>query len=461
MRKHYRLLTPVAALAVAAAVAGPLIPAAQAHDTGGARPRTPTELKSAVSERASALHRQLARSAPSATDAATSAAPAAALPPGGIGNDIFHVYVEENPGLGVGTFTVLTGPGNAAGAARNVLFGDGIPGTSYLIIRDEAPDGTITDYVQGQLLTHPTEVSLDDYFSDITPLGTTGYRTTWFGLPSGTLTQDIVVHGTTQGDSSVEVTVRVEPSVESADHTFTVQYLWDVALGEDDGPALQPQPAGAEFRPTSPVVPNEATLADSDDSLAVVDNDANLATPTLAIGTTISGPAWVTPAPTTPDTTTYVCWPQAIYAPIGEYQPDPTLDISTPASSCKGPEGGNDSAIEHIWTAQGTGPITVSASLFMSPRTAYSTAMTATPVLLRSPAFSASLTDSAGQPIPDRPIAFSVGSTIRCTAVTNANGVARCGTLGDALAATLALGYTARYAGGSIWAPVSARGALV
>ncbi len=461
MRKHYRLLAPVAALAVAAAVAGPLSPAAHADDKGGIGPRTPAELKAAVVERAADLRRHLARSAPSDTGTATGAVTPAALPPGGVGNEIFQVYVEQNAGLGAGAFTVLTGPGNAAGAARNVLFGDGIPGTSYLIIRDEAPDGTTTDYVQGQLLTHPNEVSLDDYSPDVTPLGSTGFRTTWFGFPSGTLTQDVIVHGTTQADSTVEVTVRLDPSADAADHTFSVQYLWDVALGEDDGPALQAQPANAEFRPFAPVVINEATLADTDDSLAVVDNDANPDTPTLAIGTTISGPAWVTPAPTTPATTTYVCWPQAIYAPIGEYQPDPTLDISTPASSCEGPEGGNDSAIEQVWSADGSAPITVSASLFMSPRTPYSTAMTATPVLLHSPAFSATLTDTAGGPTPGRLVEFSVGSTVRCTAITNENGVARCGTLADALAATLALGYTARYPGGAIWAPASANGGLL
>lgn len=63
--------------------------------------------------------------------------------------------------------------------------------------------------------------------------------------------------------------------------------------------------------------------------------------------------------------------------------------------------------------------------------------------------------------MPGRTIAFSVAGTVRCTAVTNASGVASCGTLADGLAATVALGYRATYAGGAIWAPVAANGPLL
>lgn len=415
--------------------------AAGAEPAGTSGPATPDELKAAVMERAAA-----------SPAAQRSLAAAAALPPGGAGNGVFQVYVEENVGLGVGTFTVLTGPDHPAGEGLNVLFGDGIPGTSLMIVRDVA---TGTDYVQGQLLTHPNEVSLDDYGAEVEPLGATGFRTTWAG---GWIIQDVVVHGTTPAESSVEVTTTID-----GDSEYQVQYLWDVALGEDDGPALQQQAATTDFRPLDPVITTEHALQAGDDSLAVVDNDGNPAPPNLAVGVTAGGPGRVVPPATQPDSVEYVCWPEAIYAALGEYEIDPMLDVSTPAASCTGPFGTNDSAILSRWSGDGAlGPVTVSASLFTSPQVPRATALKAAPVLLRVPPFRATLTDTAaGKPIPGRTVAFRVGSTVRCTAVTNANGVATCGTLGDGLAATLALGYTAGYAGGAIWAPVSARGGLL
>lgn len=427
------------AAALALAATAPLLVAAGVGATaapGADRPTTPEELKASVLARAGS--------------AAGQRSPAAALPPGGAGNGVYQVYVEENVGLGVGTFTVLTGPGHPAGEGLDVLFGDGIPGTSYMVVRDVV---TGTDYVQGQLLTHPSEVSLDDYAPDVEPLGTTGFRTTWLG---GWITQDVVVHGTTPADSTVEVTTTVDGGSE-----YQIQYLWDVALGADDGPALQPQSATTELRPLGPLTTTEHALGAADDSLAVVDNDGNGAPPNLAAGVTARGPSWVTPAPVRPDSVEYVCWPQAIFAPATEYEIDPDLDISTPASPCTGPFGTNDSAILSVWSVDGTtGPVSVSASLFTSPRIPRTTTLRAAPVLLRVPPFRATLTDGGG-PIPGRTVAFRVGSTVRCTAVTNASGVATCGTLGDGLAATLALGYTASYAGGAIWAPVSARGPLL
>lgn len=376
---------------------------------------------------------------------------------GGAGNGIFQVYVEHNSGLGQGSFTVLTGPNNPAGAGLNVLFGNGVPGTSYMIVRDTAPDGTSVDYVQGNLLTHDNEVSLDNFGGYTEALGTTGFRTTWFHPSFGRLVQDIIVHGTTQADSRVEVSTTISPKAGYEDHTFTVQYLWDVAIGEDDGPALQPQQATTVYRPYSPVETRESTVVD--DSLVVVDNDSNAVPPNLAVGVSANGPSWV--SPTAPDFVNYVCWPSAIYSPIGEYQIDDTYDIGTPASTCTNSDGEADAAIQSVWSVEASAePTTVSASLFMSPRTPYPTTMTATPVLLRTPVFSATLSDSV-KPLAGKTVQFLVGNTVRCTAVTDVNGKAGCGTLIDRLIAVLSLGYTARYSGGAIWGPSSAKGGLL
>lgn len=379
-----------------------------------------------------------------------------------VGNDIFRLVVEQTEGLGVGSFTVLTGPKHPAGEGRNVLFGNGTPGTSYMVLRhfdrEWRPGETfLTDWVQGSLQTHPTEEPLDRLLDKVEPIGTSGYRITWRG-GYFKLTQEIVVHGTTAADSSVEVTTRIDP--EGDDDTFQLQYLWDVALGADDGPVLQPQTASSTYRPFAPVSTTEQLLPTATDSVALADNDQNGAPPSLAIGVTGSGPGWVTPTPTAPESVKYVCWPEAIYAKYGGYDPDDGFDISTPSSGCTNSDGKNDSAVLLNWSAEATAgqPITFSASLFSAPRQPHAAVVDVAGPRAAKPAFEATLTDSAtGRAVVGRKLAFSIGtgSNVTCTAVTDAAGEASCGDIGDGLAAILAGGYTARFGGDAIWAGTS------
>lgn len=454
MRRHRSLIAVAAAMLAIAPFAMSVGGTAAADDTD--RPRT-----SAEDFKASILARGQAGKARLTTGTA-----AAALPPGSVGNDIFRVYVEQSPGLGVGTFTVLTGPKHPAGPGHDVLFGNGIPGTSYMIVRarhqpdDPALPTSDFDFVQGALLTHETEQSLDDLIQDLT-LNVTGFTAEWRLSFLADLHQTVQVHGTTLADTSIEVTTSISESTPS--ETFTIQYLWDVAAGVDDGPVLQTQQAGTVFRPFAPTRSTELTLAPTDNSLAVADNDGTPAPqPNLGIGISGAGPSWLQAAPTAPDSVKYACWPRAIYSPIGEYEIDESYDIATPATDCTNSNGHNDSAVISHWVRAGGSPISVSQSLFSSPRNPYPTAMTATSVLLQAPVFSATLTDTTtGQRLAGRTVAFSVGNTVRCTAVTNASGVARCGTLIDRLAAILGLGYNARFQGNAIWATATARGRLL
>jgi len=447
--------TAPSALAEPGSLAEPAMSSAQtlgAERRGLDGPATPEEFKASV----------LARSAGDTVASRAEAFAPMALPEGGFGNGILQVYVEQTFGLGIGSFTVLTGPDHPAGEGHNVLFGDGIPGTSYMTVRDVEAG---IDYVQGQLLTHPSQVPLDDRIKFSEPLGDTGMRTTWIVSGSDWLVQDVIVHGTTQQDSRVEVTTVIHDVNDVAGDEFEIQYLWDVALGEDDGPALQPQPANSVFRPFDALITTEHVLTLLDDHLVVVDNDGNDAVPTMAYGGTISGPGDLTSGPM-PSAVSYVCWPDAIFARLGSYQIDPERDISTAGSDCTSPLGGNDSALLYHWAelddSIGEGSVAVSASLFASPPVPHATAMTARAVVLNLPGFQATLTDTVhDEPIPGRIIEFVVGSQVRCTAVTNASGVAGCGTLSDTLAAILRGGYTARYDGGAIWAPSSARGRLL
>lgn len=425
-------------IVAAALLAAPLLTAPPA---AADEPTTVEQLKQRILERSDQRQRRSTESGETGT---------LALPDGGAGNGIYQVYVDQGSALAPGAFTVLTGEDNAAGEGHNVLFGNGVPGTSYMIIRRTAEDGTVTDLVQGQLLTHPTEESLDAYYRFTRPIdGGTGFVSTWRPY-FATITQRVEVVGSTQANSRVEVSTTITPSESYPNDDYQVQYIWDVATGVDDGPALQELTGTSQFSPYVPVITEERLIEDTT-RIAVVDNESNVAGPSPALATAVSATGTV-------ESMKFACWPDAIYAEFGAYEVWDQYDISTPDSECVNSDGDNDSAVVTVFPTSNE----VTASLAMTPGNPYPTKITARPVLLRLlPAFRATLVDQAeGEPLAGKKINFLVGSTVRCSAVTNAQGVAQCGSLTDALAAVVGLGYTARFAGGAIWAATSDRGGI-
>jgi hypothetical protein len=368
-----------------------------------------------------------------------------ALPAGGFGNGVLQVYVTPAHQPGAGQFTVMTGANNPAGAGRDVLFGQGVPGTSYMIVRDVT---TGVDYVQGQMLTHAGEVSLDD---SLMYQETHGAATTTHWSSSGpTVDQTVSVTGDSVADSRVTVTTKITDHYTPA-HRYQIQYLWDTELGADDGPVIQPRAAGVPYGPFDPVIGVEQTADGSTDDTVVVDNDGDPGPPTLAVA--LSG---VGDQQAVPDSVKYLCWADAIFAPIGGYVTDDTRNVSDSRSDCLGVGGDADSAIEYLWSADASqGSPEVTASLRMSPPAPYATTMKAGPISLGSA--TATLTDSAtGRPIAGRAVRFTAGGRTRCDEVTDANGHATCGGLLGGL-----LGYDVSYAGGAIWAPSTAHGGLL
>ena len=368
-----------------------------------------------------------------------------ALPAGGFGNGVFQVYETPAHRPGAGQFTVMTGANNPAGAGRDVLFGQGVPGTSYMVVRDVT---TGKDFVQGQMLTHANEVSLDDFsnYQDVDGNSTT---THWSSLDL-TVEQTVSVTGDSVANSRVNVTTTITDNNTPA-HEYQIQYLWDTQLGADDGPVMQPRAAGVPYGPFDPVVGVEQTTSGSADDTVVVDNDVNPGSPTLAVALSGTGDPQAVP-----DSVKYLCWADAIFAPIGGYVTDDTRNVSDAGSDCLGVQGDADSAVEYLWSADASqGDPQVTASLRMSPPAAYATTMKAGPISLGSA--TATLTDTAtGRPVAGRAVRFSAGGHTRCDEVTDANGHATCGGLLGGL-----LGYDVSYAGGAIWAPSTDHGGLL
>lgn len=106
------------------------------------------------------------------------------------GNTMYRVFVEDMPGAGVGNYTATTGPNHPAGNGRELLYGEGsgVPFSSYNTFRSYT---TNTDYtVNSTSISQPpfTKVNIDS-FGTISPIGTSGVRTTYV-LPGSPLTPD-------------------------------------------------------------------------------------------------------------------------------------------------------------------------------------------------------------------------------------------------------------------------------
>jgi hypothetical protein len=285
-------------------------------------------------------------------------------------NGVYIVYVQDQHGSGVGLYTIQTGPSHPAGSGLNVLFGNGAPGTSFETIRSYT---THTDYITGVYLpaSDPgfTEVALDPY-GTVTLLGTTGLRTTYVvpgpavtgggGTPDAlTITEDVVIHGTTASDSSVSIQTTVANTGTSS-VALGIRYLWDYQIGVDDGPTFQ------AINPNGPVLTHEAQFAPPNfEAYQIVDNDGNPRPPTFAVIGTANGPISTVPQPTPPDVLQYTCWPTD-YATAFDYTINASNDVATGAGPCSDDSAGNyywgvDQA--HAFTVALAASHSVSASL--------------------------------------------------------------------------------------------------
>ena len=265
------------------------------------------------------------------------------------GNDFYQVFVTNTASGGIGEYTVMTGPNHpvtiSTGSAKNVLFGNGGPGTTYNTIHSYT---TGTDYVQNPSLGGtPSVVVLDPnapgISASVTAIGTTGFRTTYTlsGPPNTpdalTIVQDVNTHGTTFETSTVEVTTTITNNGSSS-VSLGLRYLWDTQIGGDDGPTFQ------QLSPDAPLILTEKAFSPPTFSFyRIQDNNGNSPSPLFSVFGTVTGPSTITPAPTAPDVVDNVSWPGAVDAPFA-YTPSASTDVSS--------EGGiDDNAVLYYWGA--------------------------------------------------------------------------------------------------------------
>lgn len=253
------------------------------------------------------------------------------------GNTLYKVFVQDIPGQAVGVYTATTGPDHPLGSGRNLLFGNGSPGTTFNTFRSYT---TMTDYtVDGLSEAAPpfTKVNIRQYATTV-PLGVTGIRTT-YDLPgppdtpdSLIIVQDVNVIGSTFDNSYIEVRVHIT-NRNNVDTKIGIRYLWDPMIDNDDGPTFQ------TVDPIGPLVTNEAEYNQPGfQAFQLADNDNNPNPPTYIIYGTAAGPGNIGITP--PTRIEYVYWPTGRTTTF-DYTINPGRNISSPPN--------NDSAVLLYW----------------------------------------------------------------------------------------------------------------
>ncbi|MEP7086627.1 MAG: hypothetical protein ABI884_04780, partial [Gemmatimonadota bacterium] len=275
-------------------------------------------------------------------------------------NGFYTVFVNQFGAAGIGQYTVMTGPNHpvtlSTGSPKNVIFGNGSPGTSYNTIHSFT---TNTDYVNVANAAGAGIFVLDPLHAGVTatvvPLGTIGYRTTYVlsGPPNTpdklTIIEDVATHGTTFETATVEVTTTVTNNG-AAPTSIGIRYLWDVQIGEDDGPTFQ------QLSPDAAVTLSEKSFTSpSFGFFRIQDNDGNATTPLFSVFGTVTQPNTISPVPTPPDLLENVSWPDAVTKPFA-YAVTPGKDVSSATGSI------NDNAILYFWGSSSANAIVLNTS---------------------------------------------------------------------------------------------------
>lgn len=231
-----------------------------------------------------------------------------------VSNGIYKVSVEDDPTLGAGRYTIGTDSGHPAGGNQDIFFGGGYnnPGSTYTTIRSYS---TLSDYIQhSDVIYYNTDPGFTirslSPSSTTVQTGPTSIRTTYtLTLPSShdnmIIVQDIIIHGTTIDDSTIEVTTSIK-NTGLYQLLLGVRYLWDYKLDNDEGPTFQ------QLNPNGFPLTTEATFAPAAfESYEMVDNSDSSV---IKIRGTVNGPAAIVPVPTPPSKLEYAQWDNSLSA---------------------------------------------------------------------------------------------------------------------------------------------------
>ena len=305
------------------------------------------------------------------------------------GNDFYRVTIENTPGgVGIGVYTVTTGsahPVTGALGPQNVLFGGGIPGTSYTTIRSFTSG---TDYTQRTGLAllpgAPPTLLLEAFVApgeEAVPIGDpnspSGFITTYRLAPGSpaadalTVVQSCSAVGGTFNTSAVKIETAIT-NEGGAPVSIGLRYLWDFQIGPgDDGPVFREIGPDGAFR-----VLEWDVAAPLFDSYEIQDNNdagvcfagGNSPFPFFDVRGSVLGPAAL--APTPPTRLTYLAWPSAsgLAGRFGGVIPAASAFDYVPtgvdAASCD--ISVDDSGVAYWWGDQASNALTIAPGATVS-----------------------------------------------------------------------------------------------
>lgn len=217
-------------------------------------------------------------------------------------NGILSVVIED-AGTSVGMFTVRTGASHPLPNVT-VLFPIG---TSYVTLRDNtaqvvyanaggAATGNIAPYTFQSLQAAPCSGAVTTIAG--------GFRAT-YTCPNWTVTQDVVIAGSTLTDTNVRQSVSVQ-NTSGAARSYGVRYMWDWTIAGNDASVFRTRNPDGVF--------TSAFAAFDNPAFQVFEEVDNAAAPTLSVFGTVRGGA-LSPTPSTPDRLGYVSWSTADGSP--------------------------------------------------------------------------------------------------------------------------------------------------
>jgi len=213
-------------------------------------------------------------------------------------NGFLTIVTEDNASLR-GVFTVKTGASHPF-PNRNIFYST--IGTSYITLRDATSqemwiNQSVGGIVQNAGSSGYTLRSMFDYPSIITPLGSSGFRTT-YSLPNFTVEQDVEVVGLILNNSFVQHKVTITNATGSARDIGT-RFLWDFMVDLIDASYFRTRDPDTSFTNSftdfpSPTFPRYEVTDD-----AVI--------PTFSIFGSVAGGSLLIP-PTAPEELRYASW---------------------------------------------------------------------------------------------------------------------------------------------------------
>jgi hypothetical protein len=256
-------------------------------------------------------------------------------------NGFFTLHVETAQDRDFGTFTLGTGPLHLLGEGRDVLFGGGRPGTSFITIRDH--DRRL-DLCQARFVFGDREIRW---------LGpSTSFSTMPDGVRLGLAGQaevDLRLLGNSLHASFLEVATTLRPGP-TPTH-FGVRYVLDFRLDDEDAPRLQLRPDGAPSGVEQQLVP----AALSQEGYALMPGASG--TP-LNVAARFAGAFPAMPIATRPSLVQYASWPDVALTAF-DYEVRPGRDLTS-----DGADGANDSALVLYWGHDPADPVVVPPNVF-------------------------------------------------------------------------------------------------